>query len=141
MRHGVLASVGVLTLICLAAGDEAREWRPDKDQAVCFPQIKERNDNERPVRRLPERSDKLAEMELCVEHIRIAANHLKTAGMHELAKDLVAKAEAMEREVEQAKTRRVKEQEELRRQLHKRELQLEEIKRGVYQLRNVMSKA
>ena len=64
-------------------------------------------------RRKGRRSDDLDEAARCIEHIRIAAKHLKAAGIYELAHDLMERAEAMEREVGQAKKRRAKEQEDL----------------------------
>jgi len=130
MRHGILASVGVLTLICLAVGDDQVTDETDLESAQHELQVEQK-------RRPP---DKLDETDRCIQHIRIAAKYLKAVGIHEWADDLREKADEMEREVSQAKKRRAKEREYLLRELKKRELQLEKLKHNVNKLRDVNSR-
>jgi len=149
MRHGILAFVGVLTLICLAVGDEpkrlddqvADETDEGRVERVLLEQ--DRTDLDIEIEKLQVKLEQLAKQkrraeesgakhELAVlretityterridklqaerrrrsgepdessqhiEHIRIAAKHLEAAGMHGQAKDLLEKAQAMERGV------------------------------------------
>jgi peptidoglycan hydrolase CwlO-like protein len=75
----------------------------------------------------PRPSDDLDEAGRSVEHMRIAAKHLKAAGMHDLAHDLLEKAEAMQRE--QTRGRGAKEMDDLRREVDKIESHHKELQR------------
>ena len=72
-------------------------------------QLHERQVHAVPGKQLPpefhEQAEKLHDASRRIHHVQIAADNLRAAGLHDLAAEATAKAEAMERDVQQAKER------------------------------------
>lgn len=76
--------------------------RPDIDKEVRFP--KDRLKAELPPEYRPQ-AEKLEAVARRIHHIRVAAENLKLAEAHDLAHQLMEKAEGMERELQEGKQR------------------------------------
>jgi hypothetical protein len=76
--------------------------RPDIDKEVRFP--KDRLKAELPPEYRPQ-AEKLEAIARRIHHIRVAAENLKLAEAHDLAHQLMEKAEGMERELQEGKQR------------------------------------
>lgn len=95
----------------------------------------------RPPEEMEHHARRIAEALEKLQHIRVAAEHLKAAGAHDLAMQLMEKAQAMEKEIAEAKRQvegaaghaadpRDLEMQELRRQNQRLRAELDELRRS-----------